>query len=449
MEIKQDINLLEKPTWFLVGNSKDSEGKVWKDVDGYVYRAGYKLPDKSDMLFLFYFLLKTQECGYKTKVSMTRYEVLKACGLAINDKSYARLEDSLKRWTNVTLEFQGTFYDGKDYISILFHIMDSAKIKKEDKHIEVCFNTDFLLKVKESKFFKYINFDYYKSLRRGVSRRLFEILCKNFKGRSSWEIDLIKLGTKLTLSKRKRQRKEGIKEVMFHSDVLLKLKPSINEINRLAENEDLFRSLDIPSKEAFIIEYELKNEKKVIRFIKKTPDWVKNEKRMDSSSKIEQQEIVFEEDADLTQLYELLKSSTKLLKEELGKYHREKGFDYVKWNIEYANKTATKSYATYLKKCLKEDWGAEFRETETKKRESEKIKKEEKSKELKASQTRDKEILELNKHYKSLTEAEQSNLWEKAKKYYLDLGVKENFMNREMIMARVRELIAESSGKKR
>jgi hypothetical protein len=120
---------------------------------------------------------------------------------------------------------------------MIFHILDSAKIREEDKMIELEFNSDFLLKIKESQFFKYINFDYYKALKRPISQRLFEILCKTFKGRESWEIDLVKLGTKLTLFKRKVSTRQGEKEVMYHSDVLVALKPAINEINKVAENK--------------------------------------------------------------------------------------------------------------------------------------------------------------------------------------------------------------------
>ncbi len=440
--IKQDINFLDKPLWLL--NESNQENFVWQDLDGYEYRSGYKPPDVLDMLFLFYMLDKSQKLGYKEKIELTRYEVLKACNRTTDNKSYERLKDSLERWANVFIKFNGTFYDGKDYTEIGFHIIENYKFIKENSQLEVNFNNLWLLKIKESKFFKYIDFEYYKALKRPISRRLFEILCKTFKGRNSWDIDLVKLGTKLTLSKRKRHLKGGgIKEVMFHSDVLVKVKAAVNEINKLAQDEKLFQTLEITAREAFIIDYELKKDNKIIRFIKRIPDWVKQKNSQEIKPKLEseQKEISFEEDTTLTKLYDLLKSPTKGLREEIGKYYREKGFEYVNWNIEYANKMATKNYTTYLKKCLKENWGGEFREVETTKIESEKVHQEVKNKDMKASQAKDKEILELNKRYKSLPEAEQTRLFEEAKEFYLAQGLKEKFMNKEMIMTKVRELI--------
>jgi hypothetical protein len=100
-----------------------------------------------------------------------------------------------------------------------FHIIDSYKIKKSDGKIEVTLNPLWLLKIKESNFFKYLNFEYYKALKRPVSRRLFEILCKTFKGRKHWPIDLVKLGQKLTLSGKKVLIEGKEIEVLYWSAV--------------------------------------------------------------------------------------------------------------------------------------------------------------------------------------------------------------------------------------
>jgi hypothetical protein len=74
-------------------------------------------------------------------------------------------------------------------------------------------------------YFKLINFNEYKRLKRPVSARLYEILIKTFKDRDIWQIGIIKLAEKLTLEKR-----EG-KENYYPSDLIIKLRPAINEIN--------------------------------------------------------------------------------------------------------------------------------------------------------------------------------------------------------------------------
>ena len=76
MEIKQDINFLDKPLWFQTDKSSGDKKFTWKDIDGYVYCAGYKLPEKMDILFLLYILLKAQQAGYQQKMSFTRYFAL-------------------------------------------------------------------------------------------------------------------------------------------------------------------------------------------------------------------------------------------------------------------------------------------------------------------------------------------------------------------------------------
>jgi len=44
----------------------------------------------------------------------------------------------------------------------------------------------------------------------------------------------------------------------------------------------------------------------------------------------------------------------------IEKYLREKGFEYVKRNIQYTNEYATENYRVFLQKALKNDWGKEW-----------------------------------------------------------------------------------------
>ena len=75
MEIKQDINFLDKPLWFQAKKvSSGEEGFIWKDLDGFVYRSAYKAPEKLDILFLLFILSKSQQQKYKQKIVFTRYE---------------------------------------------------------------------------------------------------------------------------------------------------------------------------------------------------------------------------------------------------------------------------------------------------------------------------------------------------------------------------------------
>ena len=65
---------------------------------------------------------------------------------------------------------------------------------------------------------------------------------------------------------------------------------------------------------------------------------------------------------ELTELFGLLKISTKHLKDLIHQYYTEKGVEYVRWNILYANGNATKNYASYLKQALEKDWAVQLRQ---------------------------------------------------------------------------------------
>jgi hypothetical protein len=436
--IKQDINFLEYPLWFPSKVSEEN-GYVWKDKEGYTYRSAYKVPDKTDAIILFYLLLKAQKQDYQEKFILSQHELLKGCGFYGNSWYYERLEDSLRRWTGIMIEFKGTFYDGKKYKTLFFHILDSAKIREEDQKVEICFNPDFLLKIKESKFCKYINFQQYKALKRPISLRLFEILCKNFKGREEWPIDLVKLGAKLPLSKRKVQSLKAEKELLFHSDVLRAIKPAINEINRLAEDQKALEALGVKGKETFKINYSLSEDKKVITFEKVIPEWV-------SKEAVEKKTISQEKESDtderLEELLEMAKVKTKGVEKALDLALNEQNEEYVRWNILYANKEAKKNYEGFLKKALEEDWGKELRAEEERKEEEKKKALEEQRQRFEESKRLEEEIERLNKKYFSLKEEEQETLWEEAKANYYKQGIPKSFkMPKEMVMAQIREIL--------
>ena len=76
-----------------------------------------------------YLLLKSQKENWSEIVEVSRFEVLRACQMNTGKREYLRLEESLKRWKMLTLEFHDTFYDGKKYQTINFGIIDSWEIE--------------------------------------------------------------------------------------------------------------------------------------------------------------------------------------------------------------------------------------------------------------------------------------------------------------------------------
>ncbi|MBF0202496.1 MAG: replication initiator protein A [Desulfamplus sp.] len=352
--IKQDINFLDKPIWFQNIRS-DGIGFVWTDIEGYEYRSGYFPPDKVDIMILLFLLMKSQKAGYANTLSLSRYEVLKKCGMSPNNIYYKRLEDSLKRWKNVSIEFHGTFYDGKEYSTIGFGILDDYKIDKFTKLITTKFNENWLLKIKESNFFKYVNFEYYKALKRSLSRRLFEILCKTFKGRDEWSIGLVKLGIKLTLSGRTVTTKEGEKQVMYASDVLVAVKPAINEINRLSKQKDTIERMGIHPDDLFTVNHTItgKGQERVIHF-KKIPVGVSVPANAKKASN-RRQPVPSAEQAVLDKIPPSARESAKMALKKRGIEETQEIVGYVDAQIQKGN---VKDVAAYLATCFSKGYGA-------------------------------------------------------------------------------------------
>jgi hypothetical protein len=267
--IKIDINFLDKPLYFQ-NLRYEKNAFLWNDIEGYIYQSNSP-PDYVDMLILLYLMLTSEQKNYQAEIELSRYKILKGCNLDTRwTGNYKRLEESLDRWCSVFIKFEGIFYDGKEYVSVGFGIIDSYKVDKKDKKVFVRFNAEWLLKIKESKFFKYINFEYYKKLKRPTSRRLYEILCKMFYDSDDWKIHAVKLGAKLGLSKRKVQTKAGIKEVMYASDVIVAIKPAINDVNSLPLIPNIVKDTGISPKNLFTIESEAtgKGQSTIIHFKK-------------------------------------------------------------------------------------------------------------------------------------------------------------------------------------
>ena len=338
--IKDDINFLEYPNWVL--SSKENCYTIEKENGRYVLSTSKKLPERIDKITLYYLLhivLPTKS----NKLSITRYKILKNTIGRISKKDYDKLIDSLKRWLAVTIEFEGIFYEGDSYTKRGFHILEGYKLD-ENGRLEIFFNEQYLEQLRKTNYFKLINFDEYKLLKRPVSARLYEILIKTFKDRDIWQISIIKLAEKLTLAEE------------YPSQILKKLIPAINEITK---------------KTGLKIHFDYNKETQVCTFTKVKP---LDSDRSEAESKERSLPL---DDSQFTALINLLPKEhedKKTILESLHRAYKKHGFDYVARNIRYANKNSHGSYRAYLGKALKDDWGLAVQEDEKSK---EKVRKEE------------------------------------------------------------------------
>jgi hypothetical protein len=187
-------------------------------------------------------------------------------------------------------------------------------------------------------FFKYINFTEFKKLRSPLATRLYEILCKSFHGRDTWEISAIKIAKKIPMKER------------YPAHIVPKIKTAIKRINRSTDAQFVLKTRRI------------KPGQTILCFKKEA---------VPKSSLFEQeapkQTFAIPDKPEIKKLIELLpmaRRSQKTVIEPIIAYYEMRGTDYVSRNIRYTNKKAKKNYRPYLLKALQNDYGLAMQEDE-------------------------------------------------------------------------------------
>ena len=326
--LKDDINFLDSPNWVLNEKEKIKEYVINKETGFYkISTAADTLPNRFDKIILYYLLTELLKSNFNSsKIVTTRYKIASSVFYGtknVGKNEYDRLMLSLKRWNDIALEFKGIFYDGDTHTTRYFHVIDDVILNEEKKELYIKFNDQYLQHLKVTEFCKYIDFDKYKKLTRPISARLYEILVKNFQDRYVWQIDVNKLAEKMTLSE------------IYPSHIIQKLKPAINEINNRTDVKLEFR-------------YDEKSQ--ICTFIKLAKE-IKDNNHDDNSE-------------ELNDILNLLPSDLKVqksLRGLLSEYLHKEGIEYVKSNIIYTLQNSRNNTKSYLKNCLKNDWGEELR----------------------------------------------------------------------------------------
>ncbi|MDD3376537.1 MAG: RepB family plasmid replication initiator protein [Candidatus Riflebacteria bacterium] len=339
-KIKQDINLLEYPLWFQDECEAEirENGFVWKHPNGkFLVKSTAKPPVKTDNIFLLYLLGQSQSQSWKDVIFITRYQVIKNCGLDTNNSWYNRLVDSLHRWEQVHIEFNGAFYQGREYKTLHFGVIDSWGFEEKTKRLRIRFSPEYLSIVKDSSYFRFLDFDQVKSLRSPLATRLYQLLVKTFKNRDTWEIDAISLAEKIPMKQK------------FPAHIALKIKPAINRINKHTD-------LKITVEERRKARGEI-----VLVFTKEAAQHKEKPIEKESPS------FVMPDNDEFKKLVAMLppeRQRQNSLLELVLKALNKKGFDFVVWNIKYANKRAIGNYPAYFLKSLKGNFGQVMKEEE-------------------------------------------------------------------------------------
>ena len=337
--LKEDINFLEHPNWVLDRKVKMQRLVIQKQQGTYEIVSPEGLPTHFDKIVLYallYQLLKytkLESCEFTT----TRYQIAKDIfDKAIHDPyQFERIMKALKKWKSISIYFEGTFYEKDNYTIRGFSIIDDYILDTVKKQLFIRFNQQYVLHLKQTQFYKYIDFAQYKKLKRSVSARLYEILIKTFKGRSKWHIGIQTLAEKLTLEKRPNTK------VYYPSDVIAKLIPAIAEIN---DKTDL------------CIKFEYDKQADLFFFTDMTSEYKKLH-NTDQDRYLEPATTVVFNKSDLVHVIIAWGISQKKAQELITTYSEQK--IRHKLALLQAQKDTIKKPAGWLMKALEQDWDAQ------------------------------------------------------------------------------------------
>lgn len=325
-KFKNDVNFLEYPMWIVNNREEIKEFSVVRKHGSYKITTGAdRLPDRVDKILLLYLLNKISEGDFSSsEIVTTRYHLSKEIYGPRSSSSkprYDRVMQSLKRWAGIVIEFSGTFYEGDNYTARFFGVVDDVICRPDDNYLYIKFNQQFIDQMKNTEYYKYVDYEEYKRLRKPVSARLYEILIKTFKGRYHWKVNASSLGEKLTLSK------------TSPSQVLEKVEPALREINNQTELNVRLSTYK-------------KTDKTVIFVFSKDGHLANG----DTDYSVNLQTVL----AEIPEKFRT-KTVEKIVREYSG------NLDVLLSNVEYTNTKNPENYVTYLLKAIEKDWAIELR----------------------------------------------------------------------------------------
>lgn len=400
IKIKQDINLLEKPLWFPIKPTMIKEGEV------YVYEKNnckirfLGIPNHTDALFLNYLVGICEERGFQRKIYTTEYKVIEDCFGYRGGFQYEQLKEALKKWEGVSIEFKGTFYNGKTYQFMVFGIIDRADIDEKGR-LFVEFNSAFLEIIKNSQFYRFIDFEEYKSLEKPTSRRLYELLIKSFYNRNTWKIEIMKLADKMV-------PQELLKYKLYPTRMKKKIEISLEEINR---------------KTAMGIEFKMKRDKKAQKicvFKKETAGQIT----------LQQDKAFVGSRYSLEDVWSRVveKERTESVKELIAQNMDRYGKDILVSNVDYSNRNYKKNYLAFFRGALEYDWAKPDREKKAKEAQmQEAARKQKEEEERKVVEERQKEE-ELELEFNKLRQEQREGIEAQAKANLISQGTNPEFI---------------------
>ena len=177
-----------------------------KNVERTVVIAGsdhFGLPTStdSDILLLLVHLTNVRNGMKAKRVEFSRYELIKFLGWPQDGRSYKRLDESLQRWTSVTLHYKHAWWDRSTQIwkTRAFHVIETLELRGRgeihDDGLSSFVWNDVIFESFNAGNLKRIDLGVYFSLRLATSRQVYRFLDKRMYLRTALEFDLRQFGT--------------------------------------------------------------------------------------------------------------------------------------------------------------------------------------------------------------------------------------------------------------
>ena len=221
-EAKDEMNLAEFPLCALSHRLKPEvktlrfEDRTWdKGRNEWITRQltvtgsnAHGLPTEKDDEVLLGLIQLTRLRGFADrKVFFTRHELIRMLGWRDDSKSYARVEASLNRWTGVTLYYNNSWWNKERqcWLKESFHILDNVWLCHRGEAapdngspttgapMSAFVWNEVVFRSFTHGNLKSIDFEFFKSLKSAVAKRLYRFLDKRFWHCTRREFDLREL----------------------------------------------------------------------------------------------------------------------------------------------------------------------------------------------------------------------------------------------------------------
>jgi plasmid replication initiation protein len=273
---RDEMNLAEFPIAVLTETRPQGTNMLqFKGTNGTLTVIGseaYGLPTAvdADVIIGLLQLTKVRTDFVDRRVGFTRHELLGLLGWPDRGRYYQRLEESLDRWTTVTLKYDNIWWNNKTKhrVSACFHILSNVVISERpgrrrgqtgrQQGLPLSYFTwdEIFFESCQAGNLKCLDLDTYFSLKSAVSKQLYRFLDKRFYLRRDWTFDLHELAFEhigLSRNYTAAKLKEKLRPALEELEAIGFLEPMsaadrYSKTGRGAWNIRLVRKLPAPAK---------------------------------------------------------------------------------------------------------------------------------------------------------------------------------------------------------